>query len=288
MNDPIAVSLAAEFEAGLTEEARAELHWIMLLASDEDVRTAFDEHRLSAFVFQKMGLTNIAGSLAGATATPLRHLNIVVSLADTNICWTTRRWLLPGTHPELNLDTPPLDEITQSLKEHPTDPGPTLNLLAQRILKAVWNAVLTANPYDLKFWDWVGPVPGFVNTWLPEGGLQTAFFPVAKWITQHIPAIIKEVTAAGGTSGEAMFLFLYRLATDSRIIDATNGGVRDGIIAGASGVIGSNISSNPIRQANRTRSLTCTATTLTTSLAATQLSTYSMRPTPDISSSPTR
>ena len=78
-------SLAGEFETGLTEEALGELRGMMLFASNEDARPVFDRHGLSAFVIKKMGLTDIASSLAGATATPLRHLNIVVSLAVTNI-----------------------------------------------------------------------------------------------------------------------------------------------------------------------------------------------------------
>ena len=69
-----------------------------------------------------------------------------------------RRWLLPGTHPELNLDKPPLDEISQSLKDHRTDPGPPLWLLAFRLLRAIQSGIWTAKS------DWTGLVPGVGNT----------------------------------------------------------------------------------------------------------------------------
>ena len=111
--DPVALALATEFYAMLTPEARVQLDVQALFGAS--TRAALEENGLIEFVVKNMGLSQLAQDLRGAPSTPLRHLNIAVSLASTNVCWVTRRWAVPATVGAANLEHPPI-------RSHPNPP----------------------------------------------------------------------------------------------------------------------------------------------------------------------
>ena len=245
--DPTALALAEEFNTDLTSEQREQLDDALALpisVGSSVVRVTFEFLGLMDFVVQKMGLEQLAAGLRGSSVKPLRHLGIVMSLATPDVCWITRRWALTGVTAIANLGRPEPNEVETALRQpdkppgtEGTDPMPVLTLISKQILDAVQRGIdREANSY-------LGV--NFVFPAVKGIGVNTILRPIAAVINREVPRINQAVTAAKGTSGEALFLFLYRLATDPD--PAVRKYVRPGILSSVTGVIGGNAYVNPVR-----------------------------------------
>lgn len=246
------MSLADEFYGGLTPREREQLDVVAGLPLGlGDLRSTFDGLGLTNFIVRKMGLEQIAAGLRGSSVKPLRHLGIVVSLATPDVCWITRRWALPGVTATANLGRPELNELEAALRQpvdphvapHDatpgTDPMPILALISKQIIDSIKDGIdRRANE------NWLFNVlEPTVGVGIETSGVQTVLLPVLEFIKREVPSINQAVKAAKGTSGEALFLFLYRAATDP----AVSGTLRGPIVGQVTGVIGSNAYVNPAR-----------------------------------------
>jgi D-arabinono-1,4-lactone oxidase len=251
--DVTALSLADEFWSTLGPEDRAEIDAasFAILFGGQSLMSSFVSAGLLDFVARKMGFQQIARNLGGAVK-PLRHLNILVSLATPDVCWVTRRWTIPSEGGSANLGKPDPDEISRVLHvdiEHelqgqPRDVLPVLNLVARRILEQV-KAGIDA---ELTWWG----MKLFPDAYITIDSLASVayYFPTADFLRDEVPRIVNELTPAGGWSAEALFLLLYRLVTKSA--DVVRSKLTSPILGQVTGVIGSNAFVNPARVGDAT------------------------------------
>lgn len=141
-------------------------------------------------LLSRMGLSDLADELRGGTIMPLHHINIVVNLARPDQCWITRRWRRLGGVRPVNLEPAPRDRIEQAVIDNKRNPRGIVVPLQKRLLPDNW-------------WDTL-----CFNIGLALGVAEAVRF--AEFLTVDMPRIARECT----TSVEALFLILYKLATD--------------------------------------------------------------------------
>jgi hypothetical protein len=254
--DQIALSLADEFYMGLTSQDRERLDAAAVpIFGSGHLRSTCEVLGLTAFVIRQMGLQQLEAGLQASPATPLRHLNVTVSLATPDVCWITRRWALPGVIGSANLGRKKLDDVELALRQPDwtpgTDPMPVLTLVSNQIVRKVILGIDNVGAqHDLGsdilndfFVPFVPPVLGGVA--VRQIAVNIVLIPLLRFIEREIPRISQAVIAAKGTSGEALFLFLYNIVTDTDA--AVRERLRGPIVSTVTGVIGTNAYVNPVR-----------------------------------------
>jgi hypothetical protein len=152
-------------------------------------------------MLKDLGLAALAGDLRGGGSRPLHYANIVVNLARPTQCWIQRRWSFAGAlrliKPEKERDD--LEKAAIDNKRHPRGMvGPLRHRLAPALIK------FGGDPLK---------VPRFIE-----------------FLNDDIPRI----AAKSDTSGEVLFMTLYKLATDPQLAPT----LRNDMIDAVSGVIG--------------------------------------------------
>ncbi|RDI65567.1 D-arabinono-1,4-lactone oxidase [Nocardia pseudobrasiliensis] len=134
------------------------------------------------------GLHRIAERLHGSPAKPLRHLNIGVNLSRPDQCWITRRWAVPIGTGQADLTPKPPTGVAKAVIEHPRSPveiGPVL-----------WDQI-KGDYSDLEIA--LGNALGCDN---------------AEELVDNFRPQLERILQSSTTSGEAIVLILYRLATN--------------------------------------------------------------------------
>ncbi len=151
----------------------------------------FDAHPDVYFkLLTRMGLANLAADLRGGPVMPLHHINIVLSLSNTERCWIRRRWRRAIPVRDLAIVPPPGGELITAMKTHKNNPPGIVKALKEQ---------LEINPI-LNFFGWLTHDPR----------KQRLDF----YLDSEIANIAAQHAAIGATSGEALFLVLHRVATD--------------------------------------------------------------------------
>jgi len=200
---------------------------------------------LTSFIIAKLGFADVDAALSAGTLLPLRHLNIMVSLATPDVCWVTRRWAIPGVKVTANLTTPEPDEIARALHTDienvlwgkPRELQPVMWLIANKVIASIIKGITDQAEH---LWP-IYPIIG-------HGGFHDVLKPTAELLARLVPAIDQELSAVGGWSSEALFLLLYRLLAESD--DAIRSRLAPGILGRVTGIIGSNAFVNPARCAS--------------------------------------
>jgi D-arabinono-1,4-lactone oxidase len=147
------------------------------------------------------GLGDLARDLRGGMPMPLHHINIAVNLARPEQCWVTRRWRREGGIRSVQLDSGPRDPIVQALIDNKRNPIGIVEPIRQG----------------------VGPCDFILTLGEIFASEEALRFEVFK--EHQMPRIASEST----TSGEALFLILYKLATDPILRNDARSQVIDGV-----------------------------------------------------------
>jgi hypothetical protein len=165
------------------------------------------EPRLYHTMLTELGLDVLGASLRGDGLKPLHHMNIAISLAEPDKCWVTRRWRVSPTLPKVfqtGVSGPP-DPIQKAVEEPLNHRRPTALIGPLRTL-------LTPTA-DLPF-----PLPPIGGKWLPALaaclGISAKASRIFEFRDRDIPRICQQHEQAGATIGEALFLILFKLASD--------------------------------------------------------------------------
>lgn len=154
----------------------------------------------------------LAHDLSGMPAAQLRHLNVAVNLARTEQCWVTRRWAVSGRAvADVHLEPSPPDAVSQAVVAHKTDPVRVVGPLRSKMIEGLGDLELTAVGFGIL----TGTDPGDA---------------LVTFLNKDMPRIATECA----TSGEAVFLILYRLLTHPVLGHQ----VRDAVLEAVSMVVG--------------------------------------------------
>ncbi len=157
-----------------------------------------------------MGLVELARDLHGATPKQLRHANIVVNLSRPEQCWMTRRWAVAAWVGENHMEPTSRRPIVQALIENKRDPRRIVAPLRE-VFTAGWDGD-----------DWINLAVGLA-----------AHIDVAKEFVKFVDVRMPLIAAECTTSGEALFLILYRLLTNPVLAET----VRQPVLDAVSGVL---------------------------------------------------
>lgn len=238
--DPKALSLAQEFYGRINGREQGLLGGAHTDNGESESR--FEEFGILEFALEKMGLSRVAASLKGGPVRPLRHLNIVLGLTDPDICWITRRWLIPDAAGTANLEKPRPDQIADTLRAdinhqlwgEPRDPVPVMELVGSQIIASVAEGV----DREATQWFILKPIIGYI-------GHSEFTIPLTEFIARMIDSITEELRLVNGWSAEALFLLLYRLVTRS---DPTiREKIKSPLLLQIAQIVGSNAFINPAR-----------------------------------------
>jgi len=169
-------------------------------------------------ILEDLKLAELAKKLQGGRAKELRHINIVVNLAKPDQCWVRRRWRLQGLVRPRNLGPGERDRILQAVIDNAQNPLGIIKPLQDEVEPKDWWQELKLNLGRL--------------------------FHVAEarrfdeFKAADIPRIARKVHEDRGTSGEAVFIILYKLVTD-KVIGPT---AREEVIKAVSRIIGGGFS----------------------------------------------
>jgi hypothetical protein len=159
------------------------------------------EPHLYQVMLTELGLDALSASLRGADAKPLHHMNIAISLSEPDKCWVTRRWRVPPNLPKLfqtGVPGPPdpIESVVENTQNH-RKPTALIGPIQQ---------ILTPD------------VGTFGGTWLPALaaclGISDKASRIFEFRDTDVPRICQQHEQAGATIGEALFLILFKLATD--------------------------------------------------------------------------
>ena len=151
----------------------------------------FDSHPKVYFdLLTRLGLANLAADLRGGGAMPLHHFNLAISLSEPNRCWVRRRWRRDVPVRDLNVAPQTDSKLAAALKANKTNPPGIVNALKDQLE--------------------IDPILNFLG-WLTHDSRKQRL----DWYLDHeIAHIADQHTQIGATSGETLFLVLYRIATD--------------------------------------------------------------------------
>lgn len=165
-----------------------------------------------------LGLNDIAGALRGGASMALKHINIVVALFQKDQCWVTRRWARPGALPAAGMGDPEQVPILAAVIANPTNPLGIVSAMKDELQHA--SDALDAIDAVLD---------GDIHDQIRRGERMSEF------IDKDLPAIAQASADAGETSSEALFLIIYKLATDPILTKKSMPIVADRV----SGIVGS-------------------------------------------------
>lgn len=162
-------------------------------------------------LLNELGVRALADDLRDGPSRSLRHLNIVVNLCSPDQCWITRRWAVPVTTAVTNMTKPPPDPLVKAVTDSPHDPQTFVHVLRARV------------------------EPG----WL-EGAAAGLIYPdfterLDNFLNFDIYDMADTCAKQGGTSGELLFLVLYRLLADPLIANRVGDDLRAAVAAALSG-----------------------------------------------------
>ncbi len=171
--------------------------------------------RLHELRLAMLNIRGLAEDLRGLGPLPLRHLNIAMNLSRTQQCWVTRRWAAPVTVRDAHLGSERSDAILTALVTHKRDPVKLVGPLIHKFLETfdALDYTTATVKYGLE------EIGG-------DGGQATEFLHLLR---VQIPQIAHECAAAGTTSGEALFLIMYRILTNHSLPAAVHHAVLDAI-----------------------------------------------------------
>jgi len=166
----------------------------------------FDSHPKVYFdLLARLGLANLAADLRGGAAMPLHHFNLAISLCEPDRCWIRRRWRRAIPVRDLAVAPKSDDELVSALKANKTNPPGIVDALKDR---------LEIDPI-LNFFLEVDPILNFLRWLTHEHQKQRLDW----YLDSEIAHIADQHAQLGATSGETLFLVLYRIATDP-VLDA--------------------------------------------------------------------
>jgi hypothetical protein len=137
-----------------------------------------------------LGLGDLALDLRRTQARRLHHLNIAINLARPDQCWVTRRWRLQGPVRSVHLERKKPDGITQAVIKNKRNPVGMVKVLQKEMTPDNLWGQLTLTLGRLVHARQAQRFDEFINV--------------------DIPRIARE----SKTSGETLFMVVYKLATD--------------------------------------------------------------------------
>jgi hypothetical protein len=156
----------------------------------------FDAHpEVYTRLLGDLKLTALADDLRGGPVMPLHHLNIGISLSNPERCWIRRRWKrLPPVRPH-DVEPSADNDLVASVKANRKNPPGVVDAIKDQLE--------------------IDPFLNFLG-WLTHDAKKQRL----DWYLDHeIAHLAQQHLAAGGTSGEELFLVLYRIGTDD-VLDA--------------------------------------------------------------------
>ena len=156
----------------------------------------FDTHPKVYFDFlTHLGLDNLAADLRGGGAMPLHHFNLAISLCEPNRCWIRRRWRRDVPVRDLAVAPQGDNQLVAALKANKTNPPGIVDALKDQLE--------------------IDPILNFLG-WLTHDSRKQR---LDWYLDSEIAHIADQHAQIGATSGETLFLVLYRIATDP-VLDA--------------------------------------------------------------------
>jgi D-arabinono-1,4-lactone oxidase len=141
-------------------------------------------------MLKSLKLDGLADDLRGSQVKKLHHINIVLNLARPDQCWITRRWSVPGPVRSVGLERGEQDPILKAVIDNKTNPAGIVKALQDKVTpKGFWGALI-----------------------LSLGRILHA--AEALRFDQFRDEDIPRIANQSATSGEALFLVMYKLATD--------------------------------------------------------------------------
>lgn len=161
-------------------------------------------------LFSFLGFAELAADLRGGPPMPLHHINIAVNLARPDQCWARRRWSRPGGVRFVFLGPEERDPVEKAIVDNPRNPA---------VAAAAFRNDQLPSRLELVF-----------------GVIIHELTPVqAARLDQFMAVDMSRIVGESGTSGEAIFMIIYKLATDPILAPK----LRPRIIAAVSKIIGS-------------------------------------------------
>jgi len=161
-----------------------------------NVPAYFDAHpEVYTRLLADLKLSALADDLRGGPLMPLHHLNIGVSLSDPERCWVRRRWKREQAVHEHDVAPAADDKLVASVKANKQNPPGIVDALKDQL-----------------------EIDPFLNVlgWLTHNAKKQRL----DWYLDHeIAHLAQQHLAIGATSGEELFLVLYKIAIDS-VLDA--------------------------------------------------------------------
>lgn len=162
-----------------------------------NVPAYFDAHPdVYTRLLADLKLSTLADDLRGGPLMPLHHLNIGISLSDPERCWVRRRWKRQQTVHEHDVAPAADDKLVASVKANKQNPPGIVAALKDQL-----------------------EIDPFLNVlgWLTHNDKKQRL----DWYLNHeIAHLAQQHLAIGATSGEELFLVLYKIAIDS-VLDAS-------------------------------------------------------------------
>lgn len=161
-----------------------------------NVPAYFDAHpEVYTRLLADLKLGTLADDLRGGEFMPLHHLNIGISLSDPLRCWVRRRWKRPQAMREHEVAPTADNQLVASVKTNKQNPPGIVDALKDQLA--------------------LDPLLNFLG-WLTHNEKKQRL----DWYLDHeIAHLAQQHLTIGATSGEELFLVLYRIATDS-VLDA--------------------------------------------------------------------
>jgi hypothetical protein len=151
----------------------------------------FDTHpNVYVDLLSDLGLSTLAADLRGGGAMPLHHINLAISLSTPDRCWIRRRWKRASPVRALAVGPGEDDPLVGAIKANKTNPPGIVSALKDRLQ--------------------IDPLLNFLG-WLAHDPRKHR---LDWYLDEEIDRIAAEHAKQGATSGEALFLILYRIATD--------------------------------------------------------------------------
>jgi len=170
-----------------------------------NVPAYFDAHpEVYTRLLTDLKLTALADDLRGGPVMPLHHINIGIPLTDPERCWVRRRWKRAQPVRAYEGAPAPDDPLADAVKANKKYPPAVVAALKDR---------LEIDPF-LRFLDLLvepDPVLHFI-AWLTY---RKKLHRLDWYLDHEIAHLAQQHLAIGATSGEELFLVLFRIGTDS-------------------------------------------------------------------------
>jgi len=168
--------------------------------------TAGLEPMLFGAMLTRLGLAPLAVALRGSGMKALHHMNTAISLADPNRCCVTRRWQVPPTLPAIQQTgvkhASPTDRITEVVEDKANHRRPTV------AVKPLRDLILDGTDQGILGGKWAALL-------IKGHGIDAQADRIFEFCDEDLPRICQQHEDAGATIFEALFMVLYKVATDA-------------------------------------------------------------------------